>query len=220
MRKNDQPNLVYFHGTEKALLVDAGPSFRFSREVMDYLAINHLQKPSFVVVTNYHWDHSFGLNEYTCETISSSYTTERLKEMKQLDFTKDCFVSDKLINAFSVPHLKKEYPNLKEIRIALPKISLDNVKEVDLGNLKASIMPITSSHTKGSLIVICDEVVAIGDSSCEELIGEEFVENIDLLKVFLKEIKEIKGSLIIEGHSMPLSKKIFEQEIQEVIDNF
>src|SRR5574344_100512 len=145
---NDQPNIVYLYGSNQAILVDAGPSKDFAKKVSNYLKENNLRLPTYVIITHYHWDHTFGMCGYDCKMITSSFTDSRLKAFKEIDFTKDNYISDDLINLFSKKHLLFEYPDLSKIEIKEADIIVDNKMSIDLGELEVLIIPISSSHTK------------------------------------------------------------------------
>lgn len=214
---NDEPNLVYFYGKNKALLVDSGINENIALEVKEYLKSNKLRLPDYLIITHYHWDHSFGIAYFDSISYGSSYTNERLKEFKDIDFTKDNYISDNLINEFSALHLALAYPNLNDIKIKLCDEVINEEITFDLGGVKAKAIPITSSHTPGSIVVACSDVIAIGDSDCGYIVGKEFFEDYPKLQLFLNEFKNIDGNIVINGHSNPIGKEEFISEIIEVL---
>ena len=78
---NDEPYLFYIKGNRFSLQIDAGNSPKSYKQFEKLLEEEGLKKPDLLVLTHWHWDHTFGLTSAKCPVIASNKTQEYLKDV-------------------------------------------------------------------------------------------------------------------------------------------
>ncbi len=73
----DRPILAAICGDKKTLLIDSGNSSNHARLFLEELKRNNVKSPDYVVITHWHWDHIFGIQEMSLPTIASKETGEK-----------------------------------------------------------------------------------------------------------------------------------------------
>ena len=68
--QTDQPFVYYIRGSRFSLQIDAGNSRRSYHRFLHELNELHLPQPDLLVLTHWHWDHTFGLCAASCPAIS------------------------------------------------------------------------------------------------------------------------------------------------------
>ncbi len=83
--KTDRPILAAISGDKKTLLIDAGNSPAHVALFLRELDRNRISRGDYVVITRWHWDHSFGISALNLPTIIST--------MKDYDGGQDAFIA-------------------------------------------------------------------------------------------------------------------------------
>jgi glyoxylase-like metal-dependent hydrolase (beta-lactamase superfamily II) len=165
--QKERPALGVVVGDKGCLIIDAGNSPKHARELKKELIKYNLPEVSYVVITHYHWDHSFGLIEWQVPAIGNALSNEKLKAYRQLSY--DNTSLEKAANHYFTRHgidcIKSEIDN----RDSFKPVGLDFIYSgeltIDLGDITCQIKQVQSSHTCDSTIVYIPEekTVFLGD---------------------------------------------------------
>ncbi|MCR5786789.1 MAG: MBL fold metallo-hydrolase, partial [Acholeplasmatales bacterium] len=197
-QETDMPNICFLKGDTKSLLIDCGGGPKMAKCIKNKIIID----PDYILLTHYHWDHSFGASYYKSNVLSSAFTYNKLKEHKDICINNiDDIISDNLEPLFCKPHLELEYDNIKELNIKLPDEIIES-KTLDLGNRIIDIYSVVSPHTEGSLIAYDrnSKYLFIGDADCGYIKGIDFYNDSLKLYKFLNFIINIPFKYIVKGH--------------------
>lgn len=154
--ETDRPNLFYIKGKNYSVAVDAGNSKRHIELFYDALRKNNLPLPELTVISHWHWDHTFAIPYVSGKTVSSVKTYEKLKEVQTWEWTKEA-MAKRLETKEDIPfcdeHIKKEYPDLSEIKVGLPDTTIDRETVLDLGDIKVYLIPRDSTHSRDPIFI-------------------------------------------------------------------
>lgn len=87
--ERDRPVLGYVHGDRWSLQIDAGASPAHLALFHRALAEQGLPAPALVVLTHWHWDHSFGLAGLTCPSLAGECTQRELERVSRWGWTEE-----------------------------------------------------------------------------------------------------------------------------------
>jgi glyoxylase-like metal-dependent hydrolase (beta-lactamase superfamily II) len=160
-------------GNSGALMVDAGNSPAHASLLLDALASMGQARPSFVVLTHWHWDHVFGISGSGIPIIAQRETTKMLRHMAGLDWNDEAL--DKRVEegteiSFIRDMLKAEWPDRAFLRLRPPEISFTDELELDLGGVTCMIKHVGGDHSADSsmVYVAADDVLFLGDCLYED----------------------------------------------------
>ena len=88
---------------------------------------------------------------------------------------------------------------------------------LDLGGQKCIFKNIVSPHTDDCVIVYIpyEKTVFLGDCLCEELIGDQWIDNKDKLAVLINTLEKLDFKYGLEGHFQPREKETIIKELKE-----
>lgn len=207
---DDRPVLGYIKGDRYALMVDAGNSEAHAREFLAEVEKKGLPKPDFVVLTHYHWDHTFGLSALDIPSFASEETYELInrapKEWNNELFRKYC--EEGIIEPFCQEHMAYEYPDFSVIRIALPTITFKEELKIDLGNQPVLFKKHVNPHSTDGVIVYAEKerVVFLGDSTSLELKGPDWIKHPDKLQKLYDYLETLDYDTCFHCHFDPIKK--------------
>lgn len=225
----DRPNIGLVVGSKYALLYDAGNSaahVELLKEALTKLGISI----NFVVLSHWHWDHSFGVAFWNVPVFAGRETNEQLKVVQQWKWD-DHSVADRVASGddivFCNEMIKREYPDRSKIKVVTADIVFDGQITIDLGgNVIVELIHCKGPHASDSVIcyVASDKFVLLGDSNCKDLYGypwqfsieheEDFKKNTDAIpydreKVYdyLQLLDTLDFTMCISGHAKAKSKE-------------
>lgn len=166
--KTDRPILGLIVGDKYSLAIDAGTSPKHAREFLDAakeLGINNLK---FLVITHWHWDHVFGINEMGLVTIAHENTPEALKkwqEMKWDTASIDMNCKEGIFTEFTANCIKTELIDEKEFSIGNIEMTYRDELKIDLGGVTCIIKAAGGNHTNDTSVIYIPEerVMFLGD---------------------------------------------------------
>lgn len=214
----DQPNIGYIKGKNNALLIDIGGSKRVYDLVYKDLNTLNLIKPNFLVITHFHWDHSFASYYFDGVIIGTKTINKNFDLIRKIKAKKiEDLISNETIPLFCLKDLKKEYQNVDEIKLKDANLVINNEIELDLGDKIVKIIPCVSPHTDGSLLVFSkdDKVLFVGDAEYGEIQDYDFIMDYKKLKKYIDIISSIDCEIIVNGHSEIMKKNEYIIEISE-----
>jgi glyoxylase-like metal-dependent hydrolase (beta-lactamase superfamily II) len=166
--ETDRPVLGLVCGDEYSLVVDAGNSPKHAREFLDEIAALEVSPVKYVVITHYHWDHSFGIKEMGLTTIGHQKTKEILWNRKEDtfdDISLEQYEAEGIYSKGAIRCIKNEIPDRKHFSIKGIEIDYKEELEIDLGGIQCVIKAVEGSHTEDSTILYVpqEEVMFLGD---------------------------------------------------------
>lgn len=224
----DRPNIGLIVGDKRALLYDAGNSAAHVELIKEALS-NQGFSIDFVVLSHWHWDHSFGAPFWNVPIISGRETNEQLKVVQQWKWD-DQSMADRIANGddivFCNEMIKREYPDRSKIKVSTADITFDGRMTIDLGReVTAELIHCKGPHSSDSVLcyVPSERFLFLGDSNCKDLYGypwhfdieheEDFKKNTDAipydkLKVaeYLQLLDTLDFAMCINGHAKVISK--------------
>lgn len=108
--ETDRPVMSAICGTDQTLIVDAGNSAKHAKLFLDELDQWQITNHHAVVLTHWHWDHSFGTNQLNRLTIAHENTKMHLEKMMEYDWSDEALdhrVEKGLENPFCSKMIKK-----------------------------------------------------------------------------------------------------------------
>ncbi len=233
----DRPNIGLIVGREKTLLFDAGNSAKHVEKMKSELLEQGLPFPDFVLLSHWHWDHSFGAKFWEVPVISCKKTDELLHKVSKWKW--DDSSMEKRIETgedivFCSEMIKREYPDRSKIEITAADIVFEETTAIDLGGISCELIHAKGPHSEDSVIcyVPSEKFLFLGDANCKDLYGkpwdfdieheEDFLENVAkipydkiLVEDFLALLKTLDFTHCISGHSEIMTK----EELIESLSN-
>lgn len=166
-QETDRPILAAITGTKSTLLVDAGNSSAHIQYFIDQLVKMDVS-PRCLVLTHWHWDHVFGMNQANTTIIAQTMTTEEIKKMQRLKWNDEALdqrVAEGSEIAFCADAIKKEHVETRDILLPTPDITFERRLEIDLGRVHCIIEHVGGDHSADSTTVYVkeDKVLFLGD---------------------------------------------------------
>jgi len=174
----DRPNIGLIIGDKYTLLYDAGNSKANVEQLKGELADQGLPLPDFVVLSHWHWDHTFGMHAWNVPVIAGRLTNEYLQEVSSWiwdDRAMEERVRDKKDIVFCNEMIKREYPDRSRIHVTTADIVFDNRMTIDLGGgVICELIHSRGPHAEDSVIchVPSEKFVFLGDSNGKDLYGK------------------------------------------------
>lgn len=210
--ETDQPFVYYIRGDLFHLQIDAGNSRRSYHRFLHELNEIQLPKPDMMVLTHWHWDHTFGMFASDCPVIASSLTRNKLKEVQTWKWDEES-MKKRLETGEDIPFtfecMHKEYEDLSEIHVAVPDISFETVMTIDLEGVTCILEHRDSPHTRDAVMIyIPEEKVLIGgDAQYEDFYDNDSKYDPERLTSFLAYLKEKDFETYLKGHDEPAVSK-------------
>lgn len=210
-KEADRPALGYINGQKYSLMVDSGNSGRQVELFNASIADKGLRKPDFIAITHWHWDHTFGMSSVDGITFAHQKTNDKLSEMAMWKWT-DAEMKKRLASKVEIEFadtcMRKEYPQLSEIRVKTSDVSYNGNIEIDLGDLIAELHPIESPHSDDCICVFIpqERVLFIGDAVGVDYYNNRFLDK-NKLGSLITAIQDFDFDICVMGHAEPVSKQ-------------
>lgn len=168
-RESDRPILGFIKGDKYCLAIDSGNSKAHKDLFYNYLREHNLPMPDYTVITHYHWDHTFAMNDIHGKSLVLESSNIKLKEMKTWIWTNEEMykrIEQGLDIEFCREHIVKEYENLSDIEVCTGDIIFKDELKLDLGGIECILKHVPSPHTDDSVIVYIpsEKVLFVGDA--------------------------------------------------------
>lgn len=236
----DRPNIGLIIGSKYTLLYDAGNSAIHVELMKAALIKQSLPMPDFVVLSHWHWDHSFGAAFWNVPVIAGNETNEQLKVIWQWKWD-DQSMENRVVRrediVFCNEMIKREYPDRSKIKVVSADIVFDGRMTIDLGGgVIVELIHCKGPHASDSILcyVASDHFAFLGDSNCKDLYGfpwhfdiaheEDFKKNTDTIpydreKVdkYLRLLDTLDFTMCISGHAKVKSKEALHAGMMEGI---
>lgn len=224
----DRPNIGLVIGEKNALLFDAGNSEKHVEKMKHDLSEKGLPFPDFVLLSHWHWDHSFGAKFWNAKIISGRITDEQLRRVMKWKWDDESMQSriesgEDIV--FCTEMIKREYPDRSKITVTVADTVFDGNMTLDLGGTTCELIHAKGPHSADSVIcyVPSEKFLFLGDANCKDLYGkpwffdieheEDFLENVakipydkKLTDEFISLLDGLDFELCISGHSEIMTK--------------
>ncbi|MNW39134.1 Hydroxyacylglutathione hydrolase [compost metagenome] len=217
--ETDRPILAVVKGADKTLLIDAGNSPKHAALFQSYLKQEGHPSPDYVVLTHWHWDHTFGLPAWNIPVIAQSGTAEMLRQLAGLEWSKETLreLEDKgIINDQSSSDITKEYSDdVSGIRIIVPDLLFAEQMEIDLGGVTCEIEHVGGDHAADSCYVYVreDKTLFMGDALGPSIYGGPRYYTPGNFLALLTRMRQYEAEIFVESHGIPTAKSEFYQDI-------
>jgi glyoxylase-like metal-dependent hydrolase (beta-lactamase superfamily II) len=204
--RSDRPALGAVHGEHGMLLVEGGAS---TAHLVAFVAeLERRGRPPVVgiVLTHWHWDHSFGSAAVDTPVIAHRLSAEALTRQAAFDWSDEAL--DARVAAgteldFCRDMMKLEMPDRSRLRIVLPSVVVDEHHAVELGGATAVIDHVGGDHAPDSLAVYVpeDRVIFLGDCLYQRLHAP--VEHLTVagVRALTDRLARYDVAIAVEGHN-------------------
>lgn len=224
--ETDRPILGYIKGDKFSLMVDSGNSKKHVELFTDQILELEMPYPDFVTITHSHWDHTFGMNSLKAVSIACDRTNEVLENMCSWEWT-DESMKKRLETGedieFCDTMMRREYPDLSEIRVKTADIVFSEKLKMDLGGITCELIRLESSHADDCVVIYIPEekIIFIGDIISEDFHHGEPKYYKDKLLSLINDFKHIDFNIALFGHMEPFTKQGLIEWLEETYsENF
>ena len=168
VQETDRPILGAVIGEEKTIVIDAGNSSQHANlflQKLQEIGVN----PDLIVLTHWHWDHVFGMQEMGIPSISLEVTYANIKGMQSLsweDEELDQRVREGTEIQFCADAIKLEFGKERDIHVQLPTNTFENRMTIELGGLTCEIEHVGGDHSSDSCVIFIPEEKALFVGDC------------------------------------------------------
>lgn len=212
--ETDRPILSAVCGMHQTLIIDAGNSNEHAELFLSELDQYQITKYNSVVLTHWHWDHSFGMDQMNMLTIAHENTKIHLEKMMEYEWSDEALdkrVEKGLENPICSEMIKKEFGADRNITVIPPNITFKEKLEIDLGGIRCIIKHVGGDHSDDSSIIFVEEekVLFLGDCLYPSIYTKQPQYKINNVRKLLKNIEAFDADIYILSHEPPLSKNEF-----------
>lgn len=106
---------------------------------------------------------------------------------------------------FCDTHIRKEYPNLSEIRVKMADVVISGEKLLDLGGITCRLLPVDSPHSRDAMLIqVMEEGVLFGgDADGEDVYEGGGQYDKDRLGKYIRLLQELDFEIYVPGHCIP-----------------
>ncbi|MDO3411077.1 MBL fold metallo-hydrolase [Saccharibacillus sp. CPCC 101409] len=216
----DRPILAAVAGSSRTLLIDGGNSPAHAAAFREYLEREGVRSPDVLVLTHHHWDHSFGLAEWSLPAIAQRQTADILRGFAQLEWNEETvrrLAADGVLSERSAADMRKEYgEDLAGIRVEEPNIVFERFIDVHLGGLTCEIRFVGGDHSADSCIVFVKEegTLFLGDALSPSVYGGPMKYTTGKFLALLDTIFAYGADVLVESHGRPASREEFYHDVR------
>lgn len=215
--ETDRPILGVVIGDKRSLMIDAGNSEDHAKYFLSELEKNNIPLPSIVVLTHWHWDHTFGLSGLDMISVASRQTKAELEKQVPFEWTDDALderVQSGVEIEFCANAIKEEYGRERNITITLPEITFETMMQIDLGGVTCQLKHVGGDHAQDSVIVYVKEekILFLADAIYANLYSSKRNHTVKRTLQLLDEVDQFDADIYILSHWKPVSKQEYQQE--------
>jgi len=212
--ETDRPILSAICGEHQTLIVDAGNSDAHAKLFLGEIDRRQINNYNSIVLTHWHWDHSFGTNQMNMLTIAHEKTKTQLKKIMDYEWSDEALddrVEIGLEHQFCSEMIKKEFGVDRNITITLPNITFKEELEIDLGGIRCVIKHVGGDHSDDSSLIFVEEekVLFLGDCLYPSIYTQKPQYKIDNVRQLIENIEIFDAEIYVLSHESPLSKDKF-----------
>lgn len=204
--RRDRPRLGYIHGSSLSIMIDAGASKEHAESFLDELALRHLPKPQFVILTHWHWDHVFGLHALPLTSICTHDTQQKLIEMSQWTWDDDAMAKRIQTHEdilFCDEHIRAEYPDRSTIKVVPAQLTFEDHFNFHSGNLDIQAFKLPNDHASDSCVILIpqERVLFLGDIISPNFHQGEAHYTSSNLNALIQALQALDFEIAVHGHT-------------------
>ena len=198
---SDRPTIGFIKGTKHSLLFEAGSSPKHASKIKRELDETGLGMPSYIALSHWHWDHSFGLSGWDIPSIAGRDTNTILRKLSRLNWDEDSIkerIKKREEIVFCFEMMKREYGDTTKINVVPASIEFDKELHIDLGGVMVKLIHVSGPHSRDSVVLLVpeDNVLFLGDSHGKDLYSFPWHFDIKNEDKLLSEVDKIPYDLI------------------------
>lgn len=204
--RTDRPALGAVRGEGGTLIVDGGASVAHLGAFAAELAARDRPPVVRIVLTHWHWDHSFGSAAIAVPVIAHEDTAAELAVQAAYDWS-DAALEERVRDgreiAFCADHLRLELPDRSDLEIVLPSETFTGRHSVDLGGVRADVVHVGGDHAADSCVIHVpgDDVLFLGDCLYQRLYAPEPMLTIAGMRALVDRVEPFPVAVAVEGHN-------------------
>jgi glyoxylase-like metal-dependent hydrolase (beta-lactamase superfamily II) len=203
--RTDRPALGAVRGARGTLLVEGGASVAHLGAFAAELAARGRPPVVGIVLTHWHWDHSFGSAAVAAPVIAHADTAAELAVQAAYDWSDEALeerVRDGREIAFCAECLRLEIPDRSGLEIVLPAETFTAQRSIDLGGVRADVVHVGGDHAADSCVIHVpgDDVLFLGDCLYQRLYAPEPLLTIAGVRALLDRVEPFPVAVAVEGH--------------------
>lgn len=212
--ETDRPILSAISGNDQTLIVDAGNSYDHAKLFLNALNQCPVSNYHSVVLTHWHWDHSFGAQGMNLLTIAHEKTKTSLEKIMYYEWSDtelDKRVKSGLESQFCAEMIKKEFGTDRDISIIPPNITFKDELEIDLGGVRCIVKHVGGDHSDDSSVIFVKEekVLLLGDCLYPSIYTKKPEYSTRNVRSVLQTIQKFDADTYVLSHQEPLTKDEF-----------
>jgi glyoxylase-like metal-dependent hydrolase (beta-lactamase superfamily II) len=166
--ETDRPSLGLICGSKYSLIVDSGNSPMHAKEFLSEISLLKKSPLKYLILTHYHWDHIFGIQEMNLMTIAHQNTIKKINEIKYMkldDSSLERYVREGIFSESTINNIKKEFTVREDFIVGDVDLLYKDELEIDLGGMICVIKAVGGPHTDDSTIIYVpsEKVMFLGD---------------------------------------------------------
>jgi glyoxylase-like metal-dependent hydrolase (beta-lactamase superfamily II) len=204
--RTDRPALGAVRGERGTLIVEGGASAAHLGAFAAELEARGRPPVVGIVLTHWHWDHSFGSAAIDAPVIAHADTAAELAVQAAYDWS-DAALEERVRDgreiAFCADCLRLEIPDRSDLRIVLPSETFTGRHAIDLGGVRADVVHVGGDHAADSCVIHVpgDDVLFLGDCLYQRLYAPEPLLTIAGVRALLDRLRPFPVAVAVEGHA-------------------
>jgi glyoxylase-like metal-dependent hydrolase (beta-lactamase superfamily II) len=217
----DRPILAAIAGERRTLLMDAGNSPAHAALFREELQRQGVRLPDLMVLTHWHWDHSFGMSAWNIPAAAHEGTAKALHRLSQVsqwsDEAMEELIQEGCASDSTVRNIQKEYGvDRASIQIVLPELRFTDRITIDLGGVTCVLEHVGGDHSSDSCFLYIEEdrVLFTGDALGPSVYGGPRKYTASSFLGLINWINRSGAQIIVESHGSPMTREIFEKDVE------
>ena len=205
------------------MVIDTGNSPEHISDMYGYIRSQGLPDPSFSMVTNWHWDHVFGMSSSPAKSLANTLTNERLFNMQHWDWS-DSALNSRVAAGLEIPafaeSIRKEVPMRHSFKVTTTDISFDSRINIRLEDILIELHHVGGPHSEDSTVafVPADGILFLGDCYREDIYTGGGSIRLGDLKQLIKRLEAFEAEWFVPSHEEPIRKGEFLDKMQYIAE--
>lgn len=217
---NDRPRLAYIKGSRFNVMIDAGNSPAHFELFLSECHELGLKDPDYILLTHWHWDHTYGLANTKIPAICSDLTQLKLEEMSRWKWTDEA-MKNRLANGedieFCDENLRIEYRDISTIKVRSADITFTHKLTIDCGDISCVMLLVDNDHSIDSSIIFVPEekTLFLGDIISEDYHHGEPHYTKEKFYALWNHLQSYDFDFAIHGHTEVFNKQTLNEFFNE-----